>query len=80
MANTNENMDRPLDALNKAKNKRVIVQLKNGKEFIGVLRSFDIHINSVLEDAEEHDKGELKRKIGTIFIRGDMITTIIPSN
>ncbi len=67
---------RPLDALNEARNKRVLLELKNGKQFIGKLKSFDIHINTVLEDAEEHVDGELKRKIGTIFIRGDTIILI----
>jgi small nuclear ribonucleoprotein len=67
---------RPLDALNEARNKRVLLELKNGKQYIGKLKSFDIHINTVLEDAEEHVDGELKRKIGTIFIRGDTIILI----
>ena len=71
--------DRPLDALNNSRGKRVIVELKNGKQFTGTLKSFDIHINTVLESAEEHENGELKRKVGTIFIRGDTITLIYPS-
>jgi len=45
---------RPLDALNKARDKKVIVELKNNKQYIGILRAFDIHINVVLENAEEH--------------------------
>ena len=69
---------RPLDALNKARDKRVIVDLKNGKQYLGKLKAFDIHINVVLEEAEEHVNGELKRKLGVIFIRGDTITTISP--
>ncbi len=69
---------RPLDALNKARDKRVIVELKNGKQIIGVLKAFDIHINVVLEQAEERENGELKRKIGSVFIRGDTIIVISP--
>lgn len=69
---------RPLDALNKARNKRVIVELKNGRQYIGILKAFDIHINTVLEDAEEREAGELKRKVGTAFIRGDTIILISP--
>ena len=69
---------RPLDALNKARDKRVIVELKNNRQYIGKLKSFDIHINLVLEDAEEHVDGEVKRKLGVIFIRGDTITIISP--
>ena len=46
---------RPLDALNKVRDKRIIVELKNNKQYIGKLKSFDIHINIVLEDVEEHE-------------------------
>ena len=68
--------ERPLDTLNFARNKRVIVDLKNQKQIIGKLKAFDIHINIVLEDAEEHVDGELKRKLGTSFVRGDTIILI----
>ena len=71
-------MARPLDALNKARDKRVLVELKNNKQFIGNLKAFDIHINVVLDDAEERADGELKRKVGTVFIRGDTIILISP--
>ena len=67
---------RPLDALNKARDKRVLVELKNNKQYIGKLKSFDIHINIVLEDVEERANGEVTRKLGTVFIRGDTITVI----
>ena len=69
---------RPLDFLNDARNKRIIVELKNGKQFHGNLRSFDIHINLVLTETEEYIDGELKRKLGTAFLRGDTIILIIP--
>lgn len=70
---------RPLDALNEARNKRVIVELKNGKQILGNLRAFDIHINVVLENAEERVNGEITRKLGTVFLRGDTITIISPA-
>lgn len=73
-----ETMSRPLDALNKARGKRVMVELKNGRQYLGNLISFDIHINTVLEEAEERMDGEVKRKLGTVFIRGDTITIISP--
>ncbi len=69
---------RPLDALNRARDKKVIVDLKNNKQYTGNLKSFDIHINVVLENAEEMVDGEVKRKLGVIFIRGDTITVISP--
>ena len=67
---------RPLDALNNARNKRVIVELKNNKQFVGKLKAFDIHVNVVLEDAEERADGEVKRKLGLVFLRGDMIVMV----
>lgn len=71
---------RPLDALNNARNKRVIVELKNGKQFLGKLIAFDIHINTVLEEAEERENGETKRQLGKLFIRGDTIIFISPQD
>ncbi|MBI4153773.1 small nuclear ribonucleoprotein [Candidatus Woesearchaeota archaeon] len=68
--------DRPLDALNHARNKRVIVELKNKTQLVGTLKAFDIHINTVLEDAEELEDGQMKRKLGKTFVRGDMIVLI----
>ncbi|MEK6840129.1 MAG: LSm family protein [Nanoarchaeota archaeon] len=68
--------DRPLDALNHSRGKRVIIDLKNGKQYVGTLKAFDIHINTVLDNAEERESNQLLRKIGTIFIRGDAIVLI----
>lgn len=70
---------RPLDALNASRNKNVLVELKNGYRYVGKLKSFDIHINVVLADADEYYNGEVKRKLGTVFIRGDTITIISPA-
>ena len=53
-----------------------MLDLKNGKQLVGKLQAFDIHINVVLEDAEERVDGDVKRKLGTIFIRGDTIIMI----
>jgi len=70
---------RPLDTLNSARDKKVIVELKNGKQIIGKLKAFDVHINTVLDDAEEHQDGKMLRKLGTLFVRGDTIILISPS-
>lgn len=74
-----EEASRPLDTLSAARNKTVMVDLKNGYRYVGKLRAFDIHINIVLENAEEHVSGGVKRKLGTVFIRGDTITIITPA-
>jgi len=74
-----EESARPLDALNAARHKTVMIDLKNGLRYLGKLKAFDIHINVVLEEAEEQKDGETRRKLGTVFIRGDTITTISPA-
>ena len=72
------NNNRPFDELEKAKNKRVMIELKNSKQIVGTLKSFDTHINVYLEGAEELENGEVKRKLGNTFLRGDTIILILP--
>jgi small nuclear ribonucleoprotein len=72
-------IERPLDLLNKSKSKEVLVQLKNDKQLVGTLLAFDIHINIVLDNAREMQNGEVKRSIGLTFLRGDTIIFISPS-
>ena len=67
---------RPFDTLNESKGKGVIVELKGGKQIVGKLKSFDQHVNMVLDNCEEKINNETTRKLGTIFIRGDTIVFI----
>jgi small nuclear ribonucleoprotein len=67
---------RPLDMLNRARGQRIILELKNGKQLVGKLDAFDIHINIVLHDTEERVNGEVSRKLGTVFVRGDTIILV----
>ena len=75
-----ETTSRPLDTLNKARDKKVIIELKNGKQIRGTLKAFDIHINIVLDNAKEMDNGEVKKNIGLTFLRGDTIIFISPAS
>ena len=68
--------ERPFDTLNGTKGKGVIVELKSGKQLAGILKSFDQHVNMILENCEEKVDNETTRKLGTIFIRGDTIIFI----
>ena len=43
---------KPLDVLHSSLNKQVLVGLKGGKEYRGVLKGYDIHMNVVLEGAD----------------------------
>jgi len=68
---------RPLDVLDKAKGKRVLIKLKNGSEIIGMLQAFDLHLNIWLEEAEER-KEETKIRLGSTLVRGDTIIFVSP--
>ena len=64
--------ERPIDALDRAKGRKVLVKLKNGEEITGTLRALDLHLNLWLDDAEIQ-RSEMKMKVGTILIRGDTV-------
>ncbi len=70
-------MERPIDVLNNAKGKRVLIKLKRGPEISGILYAMDLHLNMWLENAEQVDQ-ETKVKLGTILIRGDNILYVSP--
>lgn len=71
-------MERPIDVLNNAKGKRVLIKLKRGPEISGILQAMDLHLNMWLEDAEQITD-ENKIKLGTILIRGDNILYVSPA-
>lgn len=73
-------IERPLDLLNASKGKEVLVQLKTGKQLVGTLLAFDIHINLVLDNAKEVENNEQTKAYGLTFLRGDTIIFITPSN
>ena len=70
-------MERPIDVLNNAKGKRVLIKLKKGMEISGVLQAMDLHLNMWLEQAEAISD-EQKTKLGTILVRGDNILYVSP--
>ena len=70
---------RPLDILDQVLNRQpVIVSLKGGRELRGVLQGYDVHMNLVLDKAEEVE-GEQVRSVGTLIVRGDNVIYISPS-
>ncbi len=57
----------------------VLVKLRGVNEVRGRLKSYDQHLNLVLEDAEEIMQDGSTRKLGTIVIRGDTVLLISPA-
>jgi len=70
---------RPFDSLNSAIGTEVILRLKEGGEVRGTLKAFDVHMNLVLDNAEETNP-ENVIKFGTLIVRGDNIIFISPGN
>lgn len=56
----------------------VLIKTREGIALRGRLRSFDQHLNIVLEDAEEIRKDSSSRKLGTVIVRGDNVILISP--
>ena len=71
---------RPFDLLNDAIGKEVLIQLKNGMQIRGTLLAVDAHMNLVLDNAEELDGVDVKRKIGRMLVRGDTVIFVSPSS
>jgi len=69
---------RPLDLLHKTLESPVIVGLKSGKEYRGTLKGYDIHMNVVLQNADELENDKPVRTLGKIIIRGDSVVFISP--
>ncbi|MCD6487693.1 MAG: RNA-binding protein [Desulfurococcales archaeon] len=58
----------------------VLIRLKGNREVRGKLKSYDQHLNIVLDDAEEIREDGGTRKLGTIVIRGDTVVLISPTS
>ena len=71
---------RPFDILDSSLNKSVILKLKGGAEIRGIMTAYDIHMNIVLKEAEQLENGEVKRKLGTMLIRGDSVIFLSPAD
>ncbi|MCC6011144.1 MAG: RNA-binding protein [Desulfurococcaceae archaeon] len=56
----------------------VLIKTKEGVMIRGKLKSFDQHLNVVLEEAEELMRDGSTRKLGVVIIRGDTIILVSP--
>ena len=72
-------MEKPLKILHASLNNRVMVELRGGRGYHGTLDGYDVpHMNLVLKNAEEMNKGESTGKHNTIIVRGDNIIYVSP--
>lgn len=72
-------MEKPLKILHGSLNERVIVELRSGRSYNGVLEGYDVpHMNLVLKNADEIKGGESVKKHELIIVRGDNIIYVSP--
>lgn len=72
-------MEKPLKILHGSLNKRVIVELRSGRAFNGILDGYDVpHMNLVLKQADETKNNETVSKHNTVIVRGDNIIYVSP--
>ena len=70
-------MPHPEKLLEDHLDKKILLVLKDGRKLKGTLKGFDIHMNMVLDEAEE-DAETGQRRLGTIILRGNNVVTIQP--
>ena len=71
-------MIKPLSLLNQSISNSVLVELKGGRGYRGILDGFDPHMNIVLRNAEELLDNTPQRKLELAIVRGDNVIYISP--
>lgn len=66
----------PAPFLSSLIDRQIVVRLKWGMEYAGILVSFDQRMNIQLRDAEEYNRGKMEAAIGTLCLRCNNILHI----
>ncbi len=81
MSNRNDYPQRsknPLSILQAAQNSTILLRLKDGTEYRGLLKEIDAYMNLILENCTELLEGTPVAKYNEIFIRGNNLLFIKP--
>ena len=78
MSNQQDRSKNPLTILQNAQNSEILLRLKDGTEYRGLLKEIDAYMNMILEDATEILDGSPVAKYSEIFIRGNNLLFIKP--
>ncbi len=78
MSSQNNRNKNPLSILQAAQNSQILLRLKDGTEYKGLLKEIDAYMNMILENATEIMDGSPVAKYNEIFIRGNNLLCIKP--
>ncbi len=81
MSSKNNNEQRsknPLQILQNSQGSTILLRLKDGTEYKGLLKEIDAYMNMILEDATEMIDNLPVAKYNEIFIRGNNLLFIKP--
>jgi small nuclear ribonucleoprotein len=78
MSSQNNKNRNPLHILQAAQNSEILLRLKDGTEYRGLLKEIDAYMNMILENATEIMDGSPVAKYNEIFIRGNNLLFIKP--
>jgi small nuclear ribonucleoprotein len=78
MSSQNNRNRNPLHILQAAQNSQILLRLKDGTEYKGLLKEIDAYMNLILENATEIMEGSPVAKYNEIFIRGNNLLFIKP--
>lgn len=70
--------NKPLSVLNRNIGNHVIVELRYGKEYRGILEGYDPHLNLVMKDVKEFIDGAETRTMKKALVRGDNVVYVSP--
>ena len=78
MSSQNNRNKNPLHVLQAAQNSQILLRLKDGTEYRGLLKEIDAYMNMILENCTELMDGSPVAKYNEIFIRGNNLLFIKP--
>ena len=70
----------PLRALSKRIGAKIHIRLKDGTQYVGILKEYDSYMNIIITEAEEKvSESEPVQKFTELFIRGNNILFVKPN-
>lgn len=66
----------PTGLLERLVQQRVVLLLKDGRQFAGRLVGLDDHLNLVLDEAEE-TRDDARRRLGRVVVRGSNVVSVL---